>query len=92
MKERGELIEKLKKIARKDPKRGVNLIVHLAEPPSEVLSLLAVRGVKIRHKYCLMRAVAVEISAQEALRLEKEAWVTRIEEDREVHILREKEE
>lgn len=86
------MIEKLKRVAREDPKRGVNLIVHLAKPPSEAVALLEERGVKIRHRYSLMRAVAVEISAQEALRLEKETWVTRIEEDREVRILREKEE
>ncbi len=82
-----EFLKELKDLAREKPDEIVRLIIHLARPPKNLPSVLEKRGVRVKHEYRLINAVAIETSAKMALELEKEAWVVKIEEDKEVKAL-----
>lgn len=69
---------------RKDPQAKVNLIVRTKGDPEEYIPLLSQRGIEVRQKIQLLKALAIRAPASQCLLLLDEGWVLAIEEDRPV--------
>jgi len=67
-----------------NPRRWVNLILHLSGDMSERMGVLEKRGCKVTRTFRLTRAVGVRCTGRMALELAEKPWVTRIEPDRPV--------
>jgi hypothetical protein len=71
-----------------EPDQSVALIVRTAGDPQPHLQRLAELGLDVRRRFKMLPGVAVTGSANAALKLLGEGWVTKIEEDRPVHTMR----
>ena len=81
---KNDFLANLKHLAKKKPEENLRLIIRLNQPVEEAVSVLEERGIRIRRKHHLIRALSVEVTARQAAELEKEDWVTSLEEDKEV--------
>ena len=72
---------------RANPTAQVNAVVHTSGDVDEVAALLEQRGLKVRRRYHLLPAIAVAGPGGELLALADEEWVTKVEEDRQVHTM-----
>lgn len=79
----------LRQLAKKEPQKQLQLIIRLSSPAAEAVSFLEKRGVRVRRTYRLLKAVSVEVTASQAVKLEKEDWVVSLEEDKEVRATKE---
>ncbi len=77
----------LKSKLQADPNATVSLIIRTKDNRDEDLEALRARGLKIRHTYSLISAVAVEGPASAALAVARESWIVSMEFDQEVHAL-----
>lgn len=69
------------------PEAKVNLILRTKGEPDDLIPLIQSRGIQVRRRFRLLKAVAIEGKAAACLKLVDEPWVEAIEEDREVRIM-----
>jgi len=69
------------------PETIVKLIVRVSGDPASYASTLETQGWRVTRQYSLINALAVQGRAGAAARLADEAWVAKIEEDKEVHTM-----
>ncbi len=72
---------------RANPGDRVSAIVHTTGEIEEVATLLEQQGMRVTRRYRLLPAVAVTGAAGDILALAGEEWVTKVEEDRQVHTM-----
>ena len=66
----------------------VDVIIRVSISLDEARTRLAARDITIRRELKLIRGFAVTAPAPVLRNLEKEPWVTSVEPDREVHVMR----
>lgn len=70
-----------------NPRKWVDLIVHVSGDVSDRVSTLTDRGCKVTRTFRLTRALGVRCTGRMALELLDKPWVTKIEPDRPVRAL-----
>ncbi len=77
----------LKRRLEEAPKAKVRLIVRTRGDPGRYRPLLTEKGIRVKRELGLLKALAIESEASQALTLLRERWVLSVEEDREVRTL-----
>lgn len=77
----------LKQAWAENPRKWVNLIVHVSGDVNERMNALSERGCKITRTFRLTRALGVRCTGKMALELLNKPWVTKIEPDQPVKAL-----
>jgi len=72
---------------KEDPESNMRLIVRVEGDPSPVAERLTGGPVRVLRTFTLVPGLAVVGKARDCLRLLDEPWVSRLEEDREVHTM-----
>jgi hypothetical protein len=67
-----------------NPRKWVDLIVHVSGDMGERIDVLTRRGCRITRSFRLTRAIALRCTGRMALELLEQPWVTRVEPDRPV--------
>ncbi len=76
------ILPKLRNLGR----QTVRLVIRTADDPRDHVEELEESGLRVRHVFHLVKAVAVEGPASAALRLAGRDWVKALEEDQEIRI------
>jgi len=70
-----------------NPRKWVNLIVHVSGDVNERTGALADRGCKITRTFRLTRAIGLRCTGKMALELLDKPWITKVEPDRPVRAM-----
>lgn len=78
---------KFKERLESNPTQQVDVIVRTVDDPRNRAPQVMAHGLQIRHTYSLINALAATGLGLSVLQLAQEAWVEKIEPDKEVHTM-----